>query len=73
MLIRNNMRMDYFNRSPYALANGIEGEEALIDHFRHRQELELRILQDVFPDRSVVLGSKNYSNKVYHGILGEDG
>ena len=51
----------YFNDSPYAKKAGASGEEALIRHFEHRQALELRIIRELFPDRSVVLTSKKYT------------
>ncbi len=50
----------YFDNSPYARDRGISGEEALLGHFRHRQELELRICREVFPDRVTLLESKHY-------------
>ena len=55
------LMMGYFNDSPYAVKNGLSGEEALFAHFKHRQELELRICEEVFKDRYVVLQSKEYS------------
>lgn len=54
--------LGYFNESPYAKANGISGESALIDHFLHRQRLELRICEEVFQGRYTVLPSKNYTD-----------
>ena len=36
------------------------GEKALINHFTHRQELELRILKEIFLDKSTILNSKDY-------------
>ncbi len=55
------MMIGYFNDSPYAKKQGIEGEEALLRHFEHRQELELRLCRELFPDRSVILPSKGYT------------
>lgn len=52
----------YFNESPYAIKKGISGEAALFAHFKHRQELELRILEEVFAGKYVVLKSKNYDD-----------
>ena len=52
----------YFDESPFAKINGVSGEEELIKHFVHRQELELRILREVFPDKVTVLKSKAYSD-----------
>jgi len=57
------MMMQYFNECPYAKARGLEGEEALIQHFIHRQELELRLCEEVFPDKYCVLTSKKYTEK----------
>lgn len=54
--------LGYFNESPYAKANGISGEAALIGHFLHRQRLELRICEEVFQGRYAVLPSKNYTD-----------
>ena len=54
------LMLRYFNESPYAKAHGISGEEEMYAHFRHRQELELRILREIFPGRYTVLESKKY-------------
>jgi hypothetical protein len=54
------LMMNYFNESPYATKNKVSGEEALLAHFKHRQELELRICEEVFRARYVVLKSKGY-------------
>ena len=55
------LMLGYFNNSPYAKEKGISGTEALLDHFRHRQELELRICKEVFVDHCILLKSKDYS------------
>ena len=54
------LMMNYFNRSPYARNHGLSGEAALYQHLYHRQQLELRICREIFPDRYTVLPSKNY-------------
>ncbi len=56
------LMLGYFDESPYAKKNGLSGEEAMLSHFRHRQELELTICKEVFPDRYAVLKSKNYKD-----------
>ena len=56
------LMLRYFNESPFAKAHGISGEEEMYAHFRHRQELELRILREIFPGRYTVLESKNYED-----------
>lgn len=43
--------------------NRLSGEEAMLLHFRHRQELELTICEEVFPDRYTVLKSKKYTDE----------
>ena len=57
------LMMEFFDNSPYAVKRGISGEEELLKHFAHRQDLELRICREIFPDRFTVLQSKNYSDK----------
>ncbi len=55
------LMMQYFDNSPYAKANGLSGTDDLLEHFRHRQELELRICREVFDGKYVILKSKDYS------------
>ena len=57
------MMLGFFNDCPYARIRGLQGEEDLIRHFIHRQDLELRLCKEVFPDRSIILESKNYSEE----------
>lgn len=52
--------LGYFNESPFAKAHGFFGEDAMIGHFLHRQELELKICREIFPGRYTVLKSKNW-------------
>ena len=54
------LMLNYFNDSPYAKAKGLSGEEAMLKHFSHRQELEMTICKEVFPDRYTILRSKSY-------------
>ena len=62
--------LEYFNKSPYALKRDLMGEDELISHFVHRQELELRICNELFPDRLVVLPSKDYRENDIQSVLG---
>lgn len=59
--------LGYFNNSPYAKANGLSGEAALIQHFHHRQRLEQSICEEVFKGRYTVLPSKDYTDKDLKG------
>ncbi len=63
------MMMGFFCDSPYGRSRGLKGEEDLIRHFMHRQNLELRICREVFPERSVVIASKNYSEEELTSLL----
>ena len=66
------LMMRFFNESPYAKANGLNGEDDLIKHFNHRQELELRICEEIFAGQYTIIPSKEYSdslldnNDLYH-------
>ena len=57
------MMLEYFDHCPSSMANGLSGEKALLDHFAQRQELELRICREIFPDQYVILHSKEYSDE----------
>lgn len=57
------LMINYFNDSPYAKANGLSGETELFKHFAHRQELELRICKELFPEKVTFLESKGYSEE----------
>ena len=57
------LMLGYFNESPYAKENGVSGEDAMLLHFKHRQELELSICREVFTDRYTVFKSKNYKDE----------
>ena len=46
----------------YAQSRGVSGEEELYKHFLHRQELEIRICRDIFPNKVTVLKSKAYTD-----------
>ena len=54
------LMMRYFDNSPYAREKNSSGPKVLLDHFRHRQELELRICREVFEGKYLELKSKEY-------------
>ena len=54
------MLRNFFDNCPHALRTGLKGEEGLIKHWTHRQELELRICREVFDGNYTVLASKAY-------------
>ncbi len=55
------LMLGYFDNSPYAKEKELSGTEALLEHFRHRQELELSICKEVFGGHCMLLESKQYS------------
>ena len=55
------LMLGYFDNSPYSKENGLSGADALLAHFKHRQELELRICREVFDGHYTLLKSKDYS------------
>ena len=59
------LMLRFFDESPYAKSRGVSGEEELYKHFSHRQELELHICRELFPDKVTVLASKAYSDSNY--------
>ncbi len=54
------LMIGYFNDSPYAKKLCVSGTDGLLEHLKHRQALELRILQEVFAGKYTILKSKNY-------------
>ena len=63
------MMLGFFNDCPYSKARGRQGDDDLIDHFRHRQDLELRICEEVFPDKRIILKSKDYTDESIKQLL----
>ena len=60
--------MGFFNECPYSKERGLSGEEDLINHFIHRQELELRICEEVFEGKYTIFTSKKYNDEDIHGL-----
>ncbi len=56
------LMLGFFNDSPFAKKNGLNGEDDLILHFQHRQKLELQICGEIFLTKYTVIPSKAYSD-----------
>ncbi len=54
------MMLGYLVDSPYGRKNGLKSFEDLINHLKHRQELELAIIREVVGENAVVLKAKDY-------------
>ncbi len=63
------MMLDYFKMSPYATRRNLEGFDDLIEHLRHRQELELRIIKEVVGEQAIVLKSKGWTKEQVSEIV----
>lgn len=51
----------YLIHSPYGQEHHYSGFEDMIAHFRHRQDLEMRIIREVVGEKAKILTSKGYS------------
>lgn len=54
------MMLEYLIHSPYGEKYGYSTFEDMIAHFRHRQQLEMRIITEVIGDRAMVLPAKEW-------------
>ncbi len=57
------MMLEYFANSPYGQKYGYSTEADLMAHFKHRQQLELSIIQEILGEKAVILPSKGYDIK----------
>ena len=53
--------LEYLIHSPYGKKYGYRAFEDMISHFRHRQQLELRIIGEIICKRATILSSKNWN------------
>lgn len=54
------LMIEYLRHSPYGKEHGYEGFEHMIAHFRHRQQVELRIINEVVRERAIILPAKKW-------------
>ena len=55
-----SLMMEYLTHSPYGERKGFSSFEDLITHFRHRQQLELRIIREILGEKAVILPAKKW-------------
>jgi len=55
------LMMEYLKASPYGKAYACEEFEDLVSYFRHRQQLEMRIVREVLGNYAFVLPAKSYT------------
>lgn len=54
------LMIEYLRHSPYGEKHGYKDFDDLITHFRHRQQVELRIINEVIQERAVILPAKEW-------------
>lgn len=54
------MMVRYVEESPYGTEHGLTGPEGLLFHLEKRRDLERRIVDEVFREKTMVVKSKNY-------------
>ena len=55
------MMLDFLTKCPYGQAHGYRAFEDMTAHFRHRQQLELRIIREVIGERAMILPAKQWT------------
>lgn len=55
------LMLDYLVNSPYGKQQGYKGFNDMVIHFRHRQQIELRIIKEIIQERAVILLAKQWS------------
>ena len=55
-----SLMLEYLTHSPYGKRHEYGSFDDLITHFRHRQQLELRIIREIIGDRAVILPAKEW-------------
>lgn len=54
--------LEYLENSPYGKANGLRGLEGFVEHLKHRQELEMRIIQGILGNHATILPAREYGD-----------
>ena len=54
------LMLNYIKESPFGKKHGYEGFEDMVTHFRHRQRLELRVIEEVLGECAEVLPAKEW-------------
>ena len=57
------LMLEYLVNSPYGKAHGYKDFDDMVAHFRHRQQLELRILREVVGENAVVIPAKAWDEE----------
>lgn len=55
------LMMEFLIHSPYGKKHGYHSFEDMIMHFRHRQQLELRIMEEIIGSSAIIVPAKNWN------------
>ena len=67
------MMLEYLVQSPYGKKNGSSTFDDLVAHLKHRQELELAIINEIIGEKAIVLRAKEYEmNQIIALIEAQD-
>lgn len=58
-----SMMLEYLIHSPYGTQHGYGAFEDMIAHFKHRQQLELRIIREILGEHAMILSAKNWKTE----------
>lgn len=64
------MMLEYLIQSPYGKVHGCSTFDDLIAHLKHRQELELAIINEIIKEKAVVLRAKDYDMNQVIDLIG---
>ena len=64
------MMLEYMIHSPYGKKNGCYTSNDLINHFKHRQQLELSIIREIVGKNAVILPAKEYDMNQIVSLIG---
>lgn len=54
------LMLNYLICSPYGKKHGYSNFEDMITHFKHRQQLEMRIIEEMIGEKAIILPAKNW-------------
>jgi len=54
------LMLEYLKTSPYGKEHGYNNFEDMVAHFKHRQQLEMRIIKEVIGDNAMILPAKKW-------------
>ena len=63
------LMQEYLVNSPYGKAHGYKNFEDMVNHFRHRQRLELRIIKEVVGENARVIPAKEWNEKFLNEMV----